>query len=193
MKINGPFSDSHRYSSTRSVQFPPGSNFLVQTRAKYSPENAVMVTYQVSCFLFLTFLLWRIELASGWDFSGIPIPNPDVGDSASGFFIFGQIKKSRKSHYSGNRQPKVPSEKWMKTSKNSLVKNPENPKIPGSGSRFENLEKSQKSQNHGDRDLFFGILYPGYSLDIPKRWRPRAKRPHNSEKSTFISSGFGIF
>ena len=47
MKINGPFSDSHRYGSTRLVQLPPRSNFLVQTRTKYSPENAVMVTYQV--------------------------------------------------------------------------------------------------------------------------------------------------
>ena len=60
MKINGPFSDSHRYSSTRSVQFPPGSNFLVQTRAKYSPENAVMVTYQVSCFLFVTLVVYTM-------------------------------------------------------------------------------------------------------------------------------------
>ena len=50
------------------------------------------------------------ELASGWDFFGIP--NSDPGDSGSGFFTFGLDRKIPKSRGSG-----------------SLFENPENPKI----------------------------------------------------------------
>ena len=53
------------------------------------------------------------ELASGWDF----------WNSESGFFILGEIEKSRKSRNPGDRNREIP--------KKSRVENPENPRDSG--------------------------------------------------------------
>ena len=71
------------------------------------------------------------ELASGWDFFGIPDPKSRSRGFGIGIFYFGLDQKI----------PKIP-------------------KSRGSGSGFENpekipKEKSRKSQNPGDRDRDF--------------------------------------
>ena len=75
------------------------------------------------------------ELASGWDFFGVP--NPDPGNLGSGFFYFGLDRIISKIPKSGN---------------------PENPKIPGIRIGIlkplkNSSAKSEKSWNPGDRDL----------------------------------------
>ena len=77
-------------------------------------------------------------MASGWDFFGIPDPESRSRGFGIGIFYFGLDQKI----------PKIP-------------------KSRGSGSGFENpekipSEKSRKSQNPGDRDLFFRDI-PGIS------------------------------
>ena len=78
------------------------------------------------------------ELASGWDFFGIPDPKSRSRGFGIGIFYFGLDQKI----------PKIP-------------------KSRGSGSGFENpekipSEKSRKSRNPRDRDLFFRDI-PGIS------------------------------
>ena len=95
-------------------------------------------------------------MASGWNFFGIP--NPDPGESGSGFFTLGLIEKFRKSRNPGNRY------RDLKILQKFRKKNPENPKIPGIGIEIskllKNLEKipSAKSRKSRIRD-FFGIFY----------------------------------
>ena len=72
----------------------------------------------------------------------------------------------------------------MKTSKNFKVQNPENPKIPGSGSGFENPEKSQ---NHGNRNLFFRDI-----SWISRNGGAQELKDPTTVKEALLSSGFGI-
>ena len=90
---------------------------------------------------------YRPELASGWDFFGIPNPESWSRGFGIGILYFGLDRKI-----------------------------PEIPKSRGSGSGFENpekipKEKSRKSQNPGDRDRDFKTSKK--SRKIPKAKSPK--------------------
>ena len=119
------------------------------------------------------------EMASRWDFFGIPNPESRSRGFRIGIFYFGldqkipKMPKSRGSGWGFKNPEKIPKEKSrkcrnpgdrdrdLKIPKKSRKKNPENAEIPGIGTGIlkplKNPEKiprakSQKSQNSGDRD-----------------------------------------